>query len=96
MPGMNGIELALKFRGLRPDIIIVFLSAYERYLRESNEIGVDYYILKPYKREDLEMVMERVRGRPAGRLSDYMGRQTLYKQPCRYLPQNHKATNKRT
>ena len=40
MPGMNGIELAGKLRELRPDILIVFISAYDEYIRESNRISI--------------------------------------------------------
>ena len=61
MPGMNGIELAGKLRELRPDILIVFISAYDEYIRESNRIGGDYYIVKPYKAETLEIAMDRIR-----------------------------------
>lgn len=61
MPIMNGIELAGKLREIRPDILIVFVSAYDNYIWDSNRIGGDYYIVKPYLTETLEMVMERIR-----------------------------------
>ncbi len=61
MPFMSGIELAGKLREIRPDILIVFISAYDEYIRESNRIGGDYYIVKPYKTETLEIAMERIR-----------------------------------
>ncbi len=61
MPILNGIELAKKLRALRPDIVIVFVSAYDHYVRDFNQIGGDYYIIKPYKRETLEMAMNRIR-----------------------------------
>ena len=61
MPIMNGIELARELRALRKDILIVFVSAYDEYVWDSNKIGGDYYIIKPYDRETLEMVMERIR-----------------------------------
>ena len=61
MPGMNGIELAGKLRGILPEIVIVFISAYDEYIRDSNRIGGDYYIVKPYKSETLEIAMERIR-----------------------------------
>lgn len=61
MPEMNGIELAKRLREIRKDILIVFVSAYEEYVWDFNQIGGDYYILKPYNRETLEMVLDRLR-----------------------------------
>lgn len=61
MPGMNGIELAKKLQEVRPDILIVFVSAYDEYIRASNQIGGDYYIVKPYKDSTLKLVMEKIR-----------------------------------
>lgn len=61
MPIMNGIELARRLREIRPDILIVFLTAYDEYIRDSNEIGADYYLVKPYTLRSLELAMERVR-----------------------------------
>lgn len=61
MPVTSGIQLAKKLRDIRPDIIIVFVSAYDEYVWDFNQIGGDYYIVKPYSRETLEMVMERIR-----------------------------------
>ncbi|MCR4962362.1 MAG: response regulator [Firmicutes bacterium] len=61
MPGMDGIELAKELRRIRPDILIVFVSAYDEYIWDFNQIGGDYYVLKPYSKETLNMVMERIR-----------------------------------
>ena len=61
MPGIGGIECARQLKELRPDLIIVFISAFDEYVRESNKIGGDYYIVKPYKREVLEQTIERMR-----------------------------------
>ena len=61
MPIVNGIQLAQELRKIRKDIIIIFVSAYDSYIRDSNEIGGDYYIVKPYTTETLEMAMERIR-----------------------------------
>lgn len=60
MPGMSGIELAKELRKLRQDILIVFISAYDEYVRDSNLIGGDYYIVKPYKRETIEMMVQKM------------------------------------
>lgn len=61
MPVMNGIELAKELRKIHPEIVIVFVSAYDEYVWDSNQIGGDYYIIKPYTREVLEMTLDRVR-----------------------------------
>ncbi len=60
MPVMNGIELAVKLREKYPNILIVFISAYDEYIRDSNLIGGDYYIVKPYKRETIEIMMQKM------------------------------------
>ena len=61
MPVINGVELAVELRKLRPDILIIFVSAYDDYLWDFNQIGGDYYIIKPYSRETLELAMEKIR-----------------------------------
>ena len=60
MPTMSGIQLAKELRAIKPDILIVIISAYGEYIKDSNIIGADYYIVKPYKHETLEM-MNRMR-----------------------------------
>lgn len=61
MPGMDGIELALRLREIRPDMLIVLVTAHETYIQESNQIGVDYYIIKPYSVSVLETMMDKLR-----------------------------------
>ena len=61
MPITNGVELAKALRAIRPDILIVFVSAHDEYIWDFNQIGGDYYIIKPYSKETLEMGMERIR-----------------------------------
>ena len=55
MPITNGVELAKALRIIRPDILIVFISAHDQYIWDFNQIGGDYYIIKPYSKETLEM-----------------------------------------
>lgn len=61
MPEMGGIELAEKLREIRDDILIVFITAYDEYIRDANEINGDHYIIKPYTKETLENVMAKLR-----------------------------------
>ena len=57
MPEINGIELAKRLRELSPQMVIVFVTAYDNYLSESIKIPADYYLLKPYTKEDIENVI---------------------------------------
>lgn len=61
IPVMSGISLAKKLREIRPDIIIVFITAFDEYISDSNAIGGDYYLVKPYTREVIELMMEKKR-----------------------------------
>ncbi len=60
MPGMDGIELAVKLREIYPKLLVVFISAHDDYVRDFNEIGGDYYILKPYKKETIQMMVDKM------------------------------------
>ena len=60
IPRMNGIDLAVKLREIHPGLLVVFISAFDDYIRNFNEIGGDYYILKPYKKETLQMMAEKM------------------------------------
>ena len=60
LPGMNGIDLAVRLREMHPGLLVVFISAFDDYIRNFNEIGGDYYILKPYKKETLQMMVEKM------------------------------------
>lgn len=60
MPEMTGIELAKALKAIRPNILIVFITAFDEYIRDANEINSDYYIVKPYKRETIIQMAERM------------------------------------
>ena len=61
LPILNGAELAHRLRRIRPDMIIVFVTAYDDYIVAFNQVGGDYYIRKPYNGETLRMAMEKIR-----------------------------------
>ena len=61
MPGMNGIELAMRLRALRRDIIIVFVTAHPRFAVEAFRMKADYMVFKPFDRDDVLDVLERVK-----------------------------------
>lgn len=60
MPIMNGIELANEIKNIRSDIVLVFVTAYDNYIREANDLGTFYYIVKPYKREIMVQTIDRI------------------------------------
>ncbi len=60
MPEMNGFTLVRELRAVRKDILIVFVTAYDEYILEFNTIGGDYYIVKPYTKETLEIMMDKL------------------------------------
>jgi two-component SAPR family response regulator len=60
MPGMSGLALAKTMRKKREDIVIVFVTAHEGYIAESNKMGGDYYLLKPYTRDMIELMVDRI------------------------------------
>ena len=64
---MNGVELARKLRQLYPEIIIVFVTSHTKYLKDFLDMKADYYVLKPYNREDVVDALSRARAY-AGRL----------------------------
>ena len=62
MPGMDGLELGCLLRKTNPDIIIVYVSSFPEYFSEAyRNVRADYYMLKPYRSEDVQDVLERAR-----------------------------------
>lgn len=61
MPGIGGIELAKELKKLYPNIIIVFVTGHKRYLEDFINIKADYYVLKPYSKEEVEDVLMRAK-----------------------------------
>lgn len=60
MPKMTGLELSERLRELYPEIVIIFISAYDEYMTAAfREKNADYYLLKPYSSADLKAVLER-------------------------------------
>lgn len=61
MPGMTGLDLARRLKERKPDLLVVFITAYDDYLRDSIDLQADYYILKPYTQETIMMMMDKMR-----------------------------------
>jgi two-component SAPR family response regulator len=51
MPGMNGIELAVRTKEVSPDTAVIFLTGYSEYALEAFNVHARGYILKPVGKE---------------------------------------------
>ncbi|MBO5278946.1 MAG: response regulator [Lachnospiraceae bacterium] len=61
MPGMTGLELAKHLKDIRPDINIVFVTAYSEYMGDAWDMYVSGYLLKPVQRKVIERALEHLR-----------------------------------
>ena len=62
MPGMTGVELVQRIRGVRPRLPIVLASGYSSQLsrEKAAAVGVQGFVLKPFTREALGRVLREV------------------------------------
>ena len=60
MPGIKGVELAKRLRALRPDLTLVFVTAYGEYAVKAFEIDAQDYLLKPVTRDRLALTMSKI------------------------------------
>ncbi|GAA4721962.1 response regulator [Brevibacillus fulvus] len=69
LPEINGIELAEQIAEKRPNLPIVFVTAYDDYAIKAFELNALDYLLKPVKAERLAKTVQRVREQLAGKPS---------------------------
>ncbi len=62
MPGMDGIELLGRIRGLAPDAVVVMMTAYGSIQTavEAMKRGAAEYLCKPFDPDELTLLLERV------------------------------------
>lgn len=58
---MNGIELAQKLRAVNPEMIIIFVTGSSEWTLEALRIKADYFVIKPYKEEDIVDALNRAK-----------------------------------
>ena len=61
MPEINGLELATLLQERRPEIRVVFLTAYDSYAISAFDINAVDYLLKPINNERLAKTIERLK-----------------------------------
>lgn len=64
MPGLNGYELAEKIRETNKEMVIVFVSGYDRPTRDTSGINLFGYIKRDRLDRDLPGVIKRLGNRP--------------------------------
>lgn len=60
MPEINGLEMAEKIIEINPNIIIIFVTAYDDYAVQAFELNALDYILKPVQIDRLEKTVQRI------------------------------------
>lgn len=63
MPGMNGIELIRRAKEEKPNLRVIVISEYAdfEYARESLRLGVEDYVLKPFRTQRLLEMVQKLR-----------------------------------
>ena len=67
MPGLTGFEVLQSLRDEMPmDLIVVFYSAFNKYMIDALRASAFDFLLKPYQQEELELVVGRIRQKMEG------------------------------
>ena len=62
MPGQTGFEVSQSLKDEMPgDLIVVFYSAFNRYMIDALRASAFDFLLKPYQQEELELIVGRIR-----------------------------------
>ena len=62
MPGQTGLEVLQSLREeMSMELIVVFYSAFDKYMIEALRASAFDFLLKPYQQEELELVVDRIR-----------------------------------
>ncbi len=89
MPEMNGLELGKELKIINSEMVIIYVTGYSRYVTDALKIKADYFVIKPYDREDiLDAVMrakllskrlhKKVKVTTFGRFEVYLEDEPLY------------------
>lgn len=64
MPGLHGLGLTSKLREIRPEIRVVFVTAYSQYAMDAWGVDATGYVLKPYAAADIRKELGKCMYRP--------------------------------
>lgn len=74
LPGFNGLKLAEQLLERKPELIIVFVTAYNHFAVKAFELNAFDYILKPVRQERLVKTTQRAKQRKMGLCPDSLRR----------------------
>lgn len=67
MPGQTGFEVLQSLRDEMPmNLVVVFYSAFNKYMIDALRVSAFDFLLKPYQQEELELVVGRIRQKMEG------------------------------
>lgn len=61
MPEMDGILLGHELRKINPDMILIYITAHEKYAMDAIRLHAAAYLTKPYSEEELRYAVETAR-----------------------------------
>lgn len=61
MPEMNGLELGKYLKEIHPNIILIYVTGYTKYVVDTMKLKADYCIMKPYDEKDIEDAVVRAK-----------------------------------
>lgn len=61
MSGIDGINLGNIFKKMNPDIMLIYITGYEKYAYEAIKLHAAAYLVKPFSSEQLEYAVESAR-----------------------------------
>ncbi len=62
MEDMNGLEFANVLQETNPDVLVIFVTGYEQYALEAFKEHAFGYLLKPFDREEMLVLLEKAKG----------------------------------
>lgn len=61
MPGINGMDLAWRMKGINPNTNVIFVTGHSEYALEAHELYASGFLLKPVDEEDVRKALEHLR-----------------------------------
>lgn len=95
MPGKSGMQLAEELHEIKPDLSVVFVTAFSQYAVEAFELSVSDYLMKPVTKERLRKTLDRINssrellGRAAKQVTIHCFQRFECRIEDKVLPLNH-------